>query len=141
MVSALLQPAHCFRTAYVITRNSRGGSDALAAAAAALAAASVALNKSRPALAAQALGHARLLYDWAPSAEFYNTSYRGTVVPCSGTAVPMQPTWSSAMQAAASGAAAAAAAVPWVAYPSSSALDDLAWAGMWLHRATGKHKR
>lgn len=28
--------------------------------------------------------------------------------------------------------------VPWVAFPSSSALDDLAWTGVWLHRATGE---
>lgn len=107
----------------------------LAAASAALAAASVAINATRPALASQALVHARQLYDWASSADLYNTSYCGTVVPCVGAALPLQGDWTAAQEAA---DGAGAVEVPWVAFPGSSALDDLAWAGVWLHRATGE---
>jgi hypothetical protein len=125
------------RTVYTITQSSTGGSDALAAAAAALAAASVAVNQTRPALAAQALNHAKQLYSWASSPSLYNTTYCGAVVPCRGIAVPLQGGWSAAQ--AAGGGGGGTVEVPWVGYPSSSALDDLSWAGAWLHRATGEH--
>jgi hypothetical protein len=121
---------------YAITQSSTGGSDALAAAAAALASATVAMNSSRPALAAQALTHAKQLYDWASSAALYNTSYCSTVVPCTGAAVPLAGLW-TASQAAGGDAGTGPAEVPWAAYPSSSVLDDLAWAGIWLYQATG----
>lgn len=119
----------------MITGSNTGGSDVLAAASAALAAASVAINATRPMLASQALAHAGQLYDWASSATLYNTSFCGTVVPCSGATVPLQGDWTAAQAA---GGGAGAVEVPWVAFPSSSALDDLAWAGVWLHRATGE---
>jgi hypothetical protein len=126
---------HPHRTVYRITDSGTGGSDVLAAASAALAAASVAMNATRPMLAAQALTHARQLYDWASSAALYNSSYCGSVVPCAGAAVPLQGDWTAAQAA---GGGAGPVEVPWVAFPSSSALDDLAWAGVWLHRATGE---
>lgn len=125
---------------YRITRSSTGGGDALAAASAALAAAAVAVNQSRPALAAQALSHARQLHSWASSAQFYNTTYCGTVVPCRGVAVPLSSNWTSTQAAGGSGGAAGVDEVAWVAYPSRSSLDDLAWAGAWMHRATGATK-
>lgn len=77
-------------TVYRITGSSTGGADVLAAASAALASPSVAINATRPMLASQALAHARQLYDWASSADIYNTSYCGTIVPCAGAAVPLQ---------------------------------------------------
>lgn len=134
------------RTVYTITQSSTGGGDVLAAAAAALAASAVAIKQQRPALSIQALGRARLLYDWAHAPALYNTTYCGTVTACRGAAVPIDVPWSAAASAAAAAAAAdggaaamgpVAVEVPWVAYPSSSVLDDLAWAGVWLHRATG----
>jgi hypothetical protein len=85
-------------------------------------------------LAAQALSRARLLYQWAASAAFYNTTYCGSVVPCEGAALPLHGSWSAAQAA---GGSQDAVLVPWAAYPSSTVLDDLAWAGAWLHRATG----
>lgn len=130
-----LSAEHACRTVYTITRSNTGGADALAAASAALAASAVAINQTRPMLAAQALTHARQLYDWASSSDMYNTSYCGTVVPCKGTAIPLYDEWTAAHEAIAGSTH--AVEVPWVAYPSSSALDDLAWAGIWLHKATG----
>lgn len=134
-----LQP----RTVHAINQHTPGGSDALAAAAAALAAASLALNFSRPALAAEALYHSQQLYAWASSPAVFNISYCDTVVPCQGAAYPREAPWSAALVAAQAaaiggGATPAPVEVPWVAYPSSSVLDDLAWAGAWLHRATGE---
>lgn len=82
------------RTVYTITQSSTRGSDALAAASAALAASAVAINQSRPMLAAQALSRARLLYQWASSAAIYNTTYCGVVVPCEGSALPLHGSWS-----------------------------------------------
>lgn len=125
------------RTVHTITRNSTGGADALAAAAAALAASAMAINSTRPMLAAQAVGHAQQLYAWATSEALYNTTYCGSAVPCVGAAVPLQGGVTAAQEAVVGGGA-GAVPVPWVAYPSSSALDDLAWAGMWLHQATGQ---
>lgn len=122
---------------HTITQSSTAGSDALAAAAAALASTAVAINGSRPALAAQALSLARQLYAWASLAGMYNTTSCGTVAPCAGSAVPLQGLW-TAGQAAGGDAGTGPAEVPWVAYPSSSNLDDLAWAGVWLYQATGE---
>jgi endoglucanase len=126
----------CFcRTVHIITNSSSGGSDALAAAAGALAAAHVALNSTRSALATTALNHAKQLYSMALSVQLLSSSYCGTVVACQGEAVPLQ----SAGAAAAAAAAGSdnVTAVPWVAYPSSSKYDDLAWAAAWLFKATG----
>lgn len=134
--SSFLLSSFLCRTVYTIDQDSTGGSDALAAAAAALASSAVAMKTSRPALAAQALSHARQLYTWASSAALYNTTYCGTVVPCTGYAVPLQGMW-TASQAAGGDAGTGPAEVPWVTYPSSTVLDDLAWAGVWLYRATG----
>jgi endoglucanase len=134
----LLLLLHFRRTVHIITNSSSGGSDALAAAAGALAAAHVALNSSRSALAAKALNHAKQLYSMALSVQLLNSSYCGAVVPCQGEAVPSQ---DGSLSAAAAAAAAAGSenvtAVPWVAYPSSSKYDDLAWAAAWLFKATG----
>lgn len=51
--------------------------------------------------------------------------------------MPLQSAWTAAGVAAAAASGNSTAEVPWVTFPNPSALDGLAWAGVWLHRATG----
>jgi hypothetical protein len=76
----------------------------------------------------------------AVSLQLLNSSYCGAAVPCEGSAVPLRDTSISAGAAAAAAASDDVEPVQWVAYPSSSKYDDLAWAAAWLYRATGEHR-
>lgn len=122
----------------VNTNSSMGGADALAAAAASLAAASVTFNNTDPNYAAEALQHSKQLYQMASSLQLQNHSYCGIAVPCQGSAVPLQESGEAGAAAAAAAEGTPAAEVAWVAYPSSSVYDDMAWAAAWLYKATGR---
>eukprot|EP00879_Flechtneria_rotunda_P016215 GHRR01016963.1.p1 GENE.GHRR01016963.1~~GHRR01016963.1.p1 ORF type:complete len:382 (+),score=127.21 GHRR01016963.1:163-1146(+) len=69
-----------------------------------------------------------------------SSSYCASVVPCKGSAVPLQDHKSAADAAAAAATNASSGAdlrIQWVGYPSSSRYDDMSWAGAWLYKATG----
>ncbi|KAI8475596.1 MAG: Six-hairpin glycosidase-like protein [Monoraphidium minutum] len=108
------------RNTTAVTAASPGGADAAAGAAAGLAAAAAALARVDAAWAAGARAKAESLYRLAsaigPQASA-NGSYC-SVAPC--------------FEGMPSGS------FRWRAFPSDSVFDDMAWAGAWLHRATGQ---
>lgn len=103
-----------------------------------MAATSIAFNATDPGYAANALNHAKQLYDMATQMSPINSSYCN-VIPCfeglpyvfvkAGSAMP-------------NGAIAQEdtylpGGYRWKAFLSSSVYDDLAWAAIWLYKATG----
>lgn len=109
-----MRPRH--RTVYTLDLASPGGSDAVSAAAAALAATSTLFARSDPPYAQSALTHAQQLYRMATQMANVSASYCAAV-PC--------------FEGLAEGG------YRWKAFPSSSVYDDVAWAATWLYKATG----
>ena len=149
------------RTASRLTLASSGGAEVLAAASAALASASLALRLPRlrddpaadrasrdapgssslgpdedapdDALAAEALRHARQLYTFALALQ---TATRSRPPP-PGTPAGAAPTYCAALDCFEGRPPSEGGGYRYLAFPSSSASDDLAWAAAWLHKATG----
>ena len=144
----------------MVYSNSSAAADIFAATSAALAASSIALIRTHPDLAAVALKTSLQLYTAAATAG-------GGAGPVAN-ATHCQ--WSNATAAAAGGGgvvggeqqqqqqghgvpqfappllecevwSTAANASVWRGYPSTTALDDMAWAAAWLYKATGKAER
>jgi hypothetical protein len=151
------------RTAVRLSLASAGGADALAAASAALASASLALrlpplrddpaadlltrtasssfvdadpivDEDAPdqALADQALRHARQLYTFALALQAATQARPPAGTPRGGT-----PTYCAQVGCYQGRQPSEGGGYRWLAFPSTSASDDLALAAAWLHRATG----
>jgi hypothetical protein len=99
-----------------VSRDSKGGADAVAAAAAALAATSLVFADDT-AYSRTAQLHARQLYELATQMQPLNSSYCN-VVPCFEGLVT--------------------GGYRWKAFLSDSVYDDVAWAAAWLYKATGR---
>lgn len=103
---------------YTINRNSKGGADVTAAAAAALAATYEVFKTSDPTYATSALTHSQELYALATNLPV-NATYCAEVACFEGLK---------------------SGGYRWKAYLSDSVYDDLALAASWLYKATGEGK-